>query len=73
MLLDLIKNKVEGSQSMHGGNKKLMDNTLHSSILIGSSQEIKPLRRPRHKWEDNIKIDLREIMCKYVNWIDLTG
>jgi hypothetical protein len=28
--------------------------------------------RPRHRWEDNIGIDLREIGCKGVDWIHLT-
>jgi hypothetical protein len=35
-------------------------------ILILSS-----LGRPRHRWEDNIKIDLREIRIDGVNWIQL--
>jgi hypothetical protein len=30
-------------------------------ILVGKSEGKKPLGRPRHKWVDNIKMDLREI------------
>jgi hypothetical protein len=30
-----------------------------------------PLGRPRHRWEDNIKVDLREIEIDGVNWIQL--
>ena len=29
--------------------------------LVGKSEEKRPLRRPRHRWEDNIKIDLQEV------------
>ena len=29
-------------------------------ILVGKPEEKKPLGRPRHRWEDNIKMDLRE-------------
>jgi hypothetical protein len=31
----------------------------------------RPLGRPRHSWEDNIKLDLREIGIDGVNWIQL--
>jgi hypothetical protein len=30
-------------------------------ILVGKPDERRPLRRPRRRWVDNIKIDLREI------------
>jgi hypothetical protein len=30
-------------------------------ILVGKSEGRRPLGRPRHRWVDNIKIDLREI------------
>jgi hypothetical protein len=30
-------------------------------ILVGKPEGSKPLERPRHRWEDNIKIDLREV------------
>jgi hypothetical protein len=30
-------------------------------ILVGKPEEKRPLRRPRHKWDDNIKMYLREI------------
>jgi hypothetical protein len=31
----------------------------------------RPLGRPRRRWVDNIKIDLREIGCDGVDWVDL--
>jgi hypothetical protein len=30
-------------------------------ILVGRPEGRRPLRRPRHRWEDNIKTDLREV------------
>jgi hypothetical protein len=33
---------------------------------------VRPLRRPRHRWEDNIKMDLGEIGRKSVVWMHLT-
>ena len=30
-----------------------------------------PLGRPRRRWEDNIKMDLQEVGCKGMDWIDL--
>jgi hypothetical protein len=29
------------------------------------------LARPRRRWEDNIKIDLREVECECVDWLEL--
>jgi hypothetical protein len=39
-------------------------------ILVGKPEGNKPLRRPRHRWEDGIKMDRREIGC-YMDWTDL--
>jgi hypothetical protein len=30
-------------------------------ILVGRPEAKRPLKRPRHRWEDNIKMDIREI------------
>ena len=30
-----------------------------------------PLRRPRRRWEDNIKMDLQEVGCVDMDWIEL--
>jgi hypothetical protein len=41
-------------------------------LRIPKNPEIKsPLGRPRRRWEDNIKMDLREVGCKGMDWIDL--
>jgi hypothetical protein len=38
-------------------------------ILVGKPKGKRPLRRPRCRWKDNIKMDLREIGISGVNWI----
>jgi hypothetical protein len=40
-------------------------------ILVGKPEGKRPLRRPRRRWVDNIKIDVREIGLDGVDWIDL--
>jgi hypothetical protein len=41
-------------------------------VLVGRPKGKRPLGRWRHRWKDNIKMDLREIRINGVNWIWLT-
>jgi hypothetical protein len=38
---------------------------------VSNPEEKRPLGGPRHRWEDNIKMDLREIGWDGLDWIDL--
>jgi hypothetical protein len=40
-------------------------------VLVGKLEGKKPLGRPRHGWEDNIKMDLQEVGCGGMEWIEL--
>jgi hypothetical protein len=40
-------------------------------ILVGRPKWKRPLGSPRHRWEDNIKMDLREVEIDGENWIRL--
>jgi hypothetical protein len=40
-------------------------------VLVGKPEGKRPLGRPRNRWEDNIKLDLREIQIDGANWIRL--
>jgi hypothetical protein len=40
-------------------------------ILVGKPEGKRPLGRPRPRWEDNIRMDLREIGWGGMDWIDL--
>jgi hypothetical protein len=41
-------------------------------ILVGKPEGKRPLGRPKRKWVDNIKSDLREMGCGGMDWIDLS-
>jgi hypothetical protein len=42
-------------------------------VLVGKSEVKRPLERPGRRWEDNtrIKMDLQEMECGGIEWIDL--
>ena len=40
-------------------------------VLVGKLEGKRPLGRPRRRWVDNIKMDLQEVGCGYVDWIGL--
>ena len=39
--------------------------------LVGGPEVKRSLRRPRHRWEDNIKMDLQEVGCRGMDWNEL--
>jgi hypothetical protein len=49
----------------HGGGRGVY------RVLIGMPEGKRPLGRPRRRWEDNIKTDLRDIGIDGANWIRL--
>jgi len=40
-------------------------------FLLGKPEGKRPLGRPRRRWVDNIRIDLHEVGCGYMDWIGL--
>jgi 3-oxoacyl-ACP reductase-like protein len=40
-------------------------------VLVGKPEVKRPLGRPRHRWEDNIRMDLQEVGCGGMDWIGL--
>jgi len=40
-------------------------------VLVGKPEGKRPLRGPRRRWKDNIKMDLQEVGCGGMEWIDL--
>jgi 3-oxoacyl-ACP reductase-like protein len=40
-------------------------------VLVGKPEEMRPLGRPRRRWEDNIKMDFQEVGCGGMDWIGL--
>jgi len=56
------------SRSACGGEDKRGVNT----VLVGQSEGKKSLGRPRRRGKDNIKMDLQEVGCEGMDWIDLS-
>jgi hypothetical protein len=54
-----------GACGVHGGGEECIQN------LVGRPEGRRALGRSRRRWEDNIKMDLREITFVDVNWIHL--
>jgi hypothetical protein len=40
-------------------------------VLVGKPEVIKPLGRPRHRWENNIKMDFHEVGGGRGDWMEL--
>jgi len=40
-------------------------------VLVGKTEGRRPLGRPRHRWKNNIKMDLQEVGCGSIDWINL--
>ena len=50
---------------MYGGEERVY------RVLVGKPEGKRSLGRPRHRWEDNIKMDLQEVGCGGMDWIEL--
>jgi hypothetical protein len=40
-------------------------------VLVGKPKGIRALGRPKSRWDDNIKIDLKKVGCRGMDWIEL--
>jgi len=40
-------------------------------VLVGKTEGKRPLGKPRCRWVDNIRTDLQEVICGYMDWIGL--
>jgi hypothetical protein len=40
-------------------------------VLVGKPEEKRPLEGPSRRWENNIKMDLQEVKCGDMEWIEL--
>jgi hypothetical protein len=58
-------NEMGGACSSYGEGRGLY------RVLVGKPEGKRPLGRPRHRLEDNIKIDFQEVECGGMDWIEL--
>ena len=56
---------MDGARSAYGGGERLY------RVLVGKPEGKGLLWRPTRRWEDNIKMDLQELRCGGMDWIDL--
>ena len=40
-------------------------------VLVGKPEGKRLLGRPRHRWEDNVKMELQEVRCGGMDWMEL--
>jgi len=40
-------------------------------VLVGKPEGRRLLGRPKNRWVDNIRMDLQEVRCGYMDWIGL--
>ena len=52
------------------GHVALMGEEGGYRVLVVKQEGKRPLGRPRRRWVDNIKMDLQEVGCGYVDWTD---
>ena len=57
------KNEMGGACNAQGGRGMYRG-------FVSKPEGNRPLGRPRRRWEDNIKIDLQEVGCGGMNWIE---
>jgi len=62
--------KIEKNK-MGGGLPHMGERRGVYRVLVGKPEGKRPLKRPRHRWEDNIKMDLQEVGCRGMDWIEL--
>jgi len=56
---------LEAKQSRMGEEREVY------RVLVGKPEGKRPQERPRRRWVDNIRTDLQEVGCGYVDWIGL--
>jgi hypothetical protein len=61
-VIKIEKKEMGGTCSTYEGEER---------VLVEKPEGKRPLGRPRHKWEDNIKVDLQEVGLGGIDWIDL--
>jgi len=54
-----------------GHAKRLREKKGVYTVLVGNSEGKSPLRRPSCRWNNNIKMELQDVGCAVVDWIEL--
>jgi len=50
---------------------RIVEDRVLYRVLVGKPEGKSPLGRPRRRWVDNIRMDIQEVGCGYMDWIGL--
>jgi hypothetical protein len=67
----IIRRIKSGRMRLAGHVARMEEKRNPYRILVGRPEGRRPLGRPRRRWVDNIKMDLRDVRWDGVDWIDL--
>jgi hypothetical protein len=70
MILPSLSTRIV-EQYLKNGHNHLLSSPYVPTILVGRHEGKRPLGRPRRRWEDNIRMDPRELRWQGVEWIHL--
>jgi len=59
------KNEMGEACGIHGVGRGMY------RVLVGKPGGKRPMGRPRRRWEDNVKMDLEEVGCGGMEWINV--
>ena len=59
------RNKIDGACSTNGERKGVY------RVLVGKRKGKRPLGRPSRRWQDNVNMDLQQVGCGGMDWIEL--
>ena len=54
-----------------GNVARMGERRVEYRVLVGKPEGKRPLGTPRRRWEDNIKMDLQEVACGGMDWMEL--
>jgi hypothetical protein len=66
-IMRVIKSRMRWA----GHVARMVEGRCVNRTLVGKLGKKRPLGRPRLRWEDNIKMDLQEVGCGDIDWIEL--
>jgi hypothetical protein len=66
----VLENRVERKIFGHKRDEVTGERRVIYRVLVGKPSGKRPLGRPMHTWKDNIKLDLQEVGCGGVDWIE---
>jgi hypothetical protein len=68
IIVQMIKSRI---MRRAGHVERMRESRDGYRVLVGKPEGKRPLRKSRRRWEDNIKMDLQEVGCEGMDWIEL--